>query len=210
MAASITSIVGSALYKEPNLASVQGLTAYALYSESNTLALRNVQGYVLVSDVALPKGVNGATGLANLILAQSKITRPASQFTIGAPAPYKGPESALHNTRVQVTALAASQLQGSMYFYYSRVALNRIPTDLTAIVIGSATSTLGLLSAINTASGMVLTAEDIVDEPIVAGSVEITMTATSTSKFFLPGDKVQVGFTPLLSSQFKTDTILWT
>lgn len=209
MAASVSGITATALIKEPNLVSVQGITAYALYPEPNPLGMRDVRGYVLVSDVALPKGVNGTTGLANLILAQSKILRTASQFTIGVPEPYSGPESALHNTRVQVTALAASQLQGSMYFYYSRVALNRIPTDLTAIVIGSATSTLGLLSAINTASGMVLTAEDIVDEPIVAGSVEITMTATSTSKFFLPGDTAQVGFTPLLSSQFKTDTILW-
>jgi hypothetical protein len=210
MSASISGITTYGLYKEPNLAAVSGVTAYATYPEPNILTLRNVQGYALVSDIALPKGVNGITALANLVLAQSKSIRPASQFTFGAPESYAGSETILHNSRVNVTAGATSALSGSMYFYYSRVSLARIPANLTAIVIGSATSTQGLIAAINTASGMVLTTDDIVDVPIAAGSVEVTITAASTSRFFIPGDTTQVGFTPTLASAFKSDTILWT
>lgn len=210
MAASVTSLVINALYKEPNIASVQSLIVSAMYSEPNPLALRNVQGYALVADIPFPKAVNGITALMNLVLAQSKITRPASHFTLGVPEAYSGSETVLHNSRVRVTATAAAALQGSMYFYYSRASLIRIPTDLTAIVIGSATTVHALIPTINSASGMVLTTDDLVDGPIPAGAVEATITAAATSRFFLPGDTAQIGFTPLLSSSFKTDTVLWT
>lgn len=191
-------------------ANIAHIQAYALYPEPNQLSLRNVQGYALVFDVALPKGVNGPTALTNLILAQSITARPASHFNIGVPEAYSGDQTPYHNSRVQVTAAAASLLQGSMYFYYTRVGLAKIPTDLTAISPASAATTQALIPAINTASGMTLTTQDIVDEPIPAGAVEVTITAAATSRFFIPGDKTQVGFTPTLASQFKTDTILWT
>jgi len=210
MSASISGITAYGLYKEPNLAAVSGITAYALYPEPNGLALRNLQGYALVSDIPLPKGVTGITALANLVLAQSKSIRPASQFTFSAPENYTGSETYLHNSRVLVTAGVGSALSGSMYFYYSRVALTRIPADLTTVVIGSATSTHGLIAGINAASGMVLTTDDIVDAPIPAGAVEVTITAASTSRFFIPNRTAQVGFTPTLASAFKSDTILWT
>lgn len=210
MAASIAGIQAYALTREPAIAKIAGIQAYALYKEPAALGLRNIQGYALVSDTPLPKGVTGKVGVVNLILTQSKIPRTADHFTLGVPEAYTGSETVLHNSRVLATATATSGLQGSMYFYYSRASLIRIPTDLTAIVIGSATSVHGLIAAINSASGMVLTTDDLVDSPIIPGAVETTITAAATSRFFLPGDTAQIGLTPLLSTQFKTDTILWT
>lgn len=210
MPTNISNVQAYALSKEPAPVSLSNVQVYALSPEPAPLGLRAVHGYVLVADTLFPKGVTGIVALTNMVLRQSKINRAASQFTVGAPEAYSGPETALHNSRVLVTAEASSLLRGSMYFYYTRVPLVRIPIDLASIVIGSATSTHGLISAINTASGMVLTTDDIVNTPITAGSVEVTITVAATSRFFLPGDTAQVGFTPPLSSMFKTDTILWT
>lgn len=210
MPVNISNIQAYALSKESAPVSISNVQAYATYSEPSPLALRNLQGYALVADIPFPKAVTGIVALANLVLARTKVTRPSSHFTVGVPEAYSGPETTLHNSRVLVTANPASSLQGSMYFYYSRASLIRIPTDLTAIVIGSATSVHGLIAAINAASGMTLTTDDLVNSPIPAGAVEVTITAAATSRFFLPGDTVQVGYTPLLSASFKTDTILWT
>lgn len=203
----VASIQGYALTVPPAQVALRRFNGYAMGVPPNSLAMKSFNGYAMVYNVALPKGVDGKTALMNMILAVSKTVRPATHFSLGAVEAYNDP-NAVYNSRALLSALPAAQLTGSMYFYFNRTGLARLGS-LAGVVIGSAATTQALIPAINAATGMTLTAADIVDAPIPSGAVEVTITAASTSYFFTPGDTCQVGFTPTLASQFKTDTILW-
>jgi len=203
----VAEIHGYALTTPPAQLALRRFQGYVMGVPPNSLAMKTFNGYAMAYNVALPKGVDGKTGLMNMILAVSKTVRPATHFSLGAVEAYNDPNQ-IYNSRALLTALPAAQLSGSMYFYYNRTGLARMGS-LAGVVIGNAATTQALIPAINAATGMTLTTADIIDEPIAAGSPEVTITAASTSYFFTPGDTCQVGFTPTLASQFKTDTILW-
>jgi len=186
-----------------NLRDVRG---YAMSNVPNQIQLRNIAGYAMVPFSPLPLGQSIPTALMNMILANQKASRPASHFVLGAVevGTVEG-----YNSKVKLTPTAAAQLRGEMYFHYNRIHMTRIP-DLSSITFSGATSTHGLIAKINTLTNLQLTTADIVDEPIAAGLTETTLTAAATSYLFMPGSQTQVGNTTLLSSLFKTDTILWT
>lgn len=203
--AKVSNVQGYALATPPTPIALRTIGGYAMGQAPLSIQLRTLSGYAMVPFAKLPLATNGQTSLMNLILQKSKITRPASQFSLGLPEASTEPG---YDTKALLTALPAAQLSGSMYWYYNRVHMNRL-TNLSGIVIGAAASTHGLIAAINTATGMLLTTADIVDTPIVAGSVEVTIVAATTSYFFVPGSTAQVGFTPTLASKFKSDVLLF-
>ncbi|MNQ77659.1 hypothetical protein D3C85_925430 [compost metagenome] len=143
-----------------------------------------------------------------LILQKSKSVRPASQFTLGAVEVSTEPG---YDTKVLLTAQPSALLAGSMYWHYNRAPMSKLSSagNIAGIVIGAAANVHALISAINTATGMALTTADLVNDPIVAGSVEVTITAAATSYIFQPGSTVNVGFTPTLASIFKSDMLLF-
>lgn len=223
MTVNIASVQGYALTRPAQGAKLANVQGYAVMTPPANMRLREVRGYVMgvlplsinlrsiggyamVTYLPLPKGQTPAAGLMAMILAQAKIVRPASHFTLGA---VEVGSVQGYNAKVKLTPNAAAQLSGEMYFHYNRVYMNRM-ADLSSIVIGAAANTHALLAQINTLTGMQLTTSDIVNDPITAGSVEVTLTAATTSYLFVPGTTVQLGNTPTLASQFKNDTVLWT
>lgn len=205
VAAKVSNVQGYALATPPAPLQLRDVRGYAMGVLPLSIGLRSLNGYAMVPFADLPKGTNGQTSLMNLILQKSKSVRPASQFSLGAPEVSTEPG---YDSKALLTALPAAQLSGSMYWYYNRVRMSRL-TNLSGIVIGAAANTHALISAINTATGMVLTTADIVNDTIPAGSVEVTLTAATTSYFFVPGSTVQLGNTPTLASLFKSDVLLF-
>lgn len=202
----VTSVQGYALATPPAPLALRGLQGYVMGQPATSLALRAIQGYAMVTYNKLPAGVSAATALMNLILAKAKNTRGSNQFTLD---PVEVGTRTDYDSKVKLTALPVSLLQGSMYWHYNRIPLGRIP-DLAGVVIGGALSVNELLAKISTVAGFTLSADDFVNDAIPAGAVEITLTAASTSYIWQPGTQVQLGTTPTLASKFATDTILWT
>jgi len=208
MGAKVATIQAYGLLTPPNPVALRQLSGYAMAAPANTVALRQLGGYAMVPFAKLPVGANGPTVLMTLILQKSKSVRPASQFTLG---PVEVSTEPGFDTKALLTALPASLLGGSMYWYYNRSPMSKLSStgNIANIAIGSAANVHALIPAINTATGMVLTTADLVNDPIVAGSVEVTLTAAATSYIFQPGSTVNVGFTPTLASIFKSDMLLF-
>lgn len=205
MPVNIASIQGYALANPPAALQLRSVTGYAMVSLPTALQLRSIGGYAMVPFRELPKGQTPAAALMAMVLRLTKIARPASHFNL---APAEVGDVTDYNSKVKVTPNVAALLSGEMYFHYNRVYLNRMP-DLSSIVIGSAANTHALIPQINTLTGMQLSTADIVNDVIPAGYPEVTLTAASTSYLFVPGTQTQIGNTPTLAAQFKTDTILW-
>lgn len=209
MGAKVSNIQAYGLIKPPAPLSLRTFNGYAMGQPANTVNLRTLNGYAMVPFAKLPTGANGASSLMTLILQKSKSVRPASQFSLG---PVEvASDLAGYDTKALLTAQPSSLLSGSMYWYYNRAPMNKLSSagNIAGITIGAAANTHALISAINTATGMVLTTADIVNTPIVAGSVEVTITAADTSYIFAPGSTVNIGFTPSLASVFKSDMLLF-
>lgn len=186
----VAEIHGYALVASTRPSAIRSLQGYALGVPPQTVGIRALNGYALVTINPLPK-VTGKAALMTMILAAGKTVRPESHFSLGVPEVYNDPNAA-YSARVPLTALPVSQLTGSMYFYYNRVPLNRIG-DLGSLTIGSATTTHGLITAINTATGLALTTDDIVDTPITSGATTVTLVAASTSYMFIPDSTLTYG-----------------
>lgn len=205
MPVSIASVQGYALANPPAQIQLRDIRGYSMVTMPAAIQLRGIGGYVMVPFRTLPTGQTAAAALMALILTLSKTVRPASHFNLAA---VEVSTLTGYDSKVNVTPTASALLSGSMYFYYNRVNMVRMP-DLSSIVIGSAANVWALIPQINTLTGMQLTTNDLVNDIIPAGYPEITLTAASTSYLFTPGSQCQIGNTPLLSAQFKSDTILW-
>lgn len=202
----VASIQGYALANPPAQVQLRDVRGYAMVTLPTTLQLRSVQGYAMVPWRNLPLGQTPAVALMALILLNLKSVRPSSHFNLGAVE--VSTDDPAYNSKVKVTPTPAALLSGEMYFYYNRIYMNRLPS-LSSIVIGSAANVHALIPQINALTGMQLTTSDLVNDAIPAGYPEVTLTAASTSYLFVPGTQIQIGNTPDLSAQFKTDTILW-
>lgn len=204
--AKLANIQGYALMYPPAPIRLRSVGGYAMVALPLSINLRSINGYAMVPFQGLPLGQTFSAALIALILRLSKIVRPASHFNLGA---VEVGDVTGYNSKVKLTPTPTALLSGEMYFHYNRVYMNRM-ASLSAIVIGAAANTHALIAQINTLTGMVLTTADIVNDVIPAGAVEVTLTAAATSYLFVPGTQIQIGNTPTLSSQFKTDTVLWT
>lgn len=205
MPVNISSIQGYALANPPAAVQLRDIRGYAMVQLPANVQLRSIGGYAMVPFGYLPKGQTPAVALMAMILTQARTTRPATHFNL---APVEVGTETGYDTKVKVTPTALALLGGEMYFHYNRVGMNRMP-DLSSIVIGDSANTHALIAKINTLTGMVLTTSDLVNEDIPAGIPEFTLKAAPTSYLFVPGTQCQVGNTPILSAQFKTDTITW-
>lgn len=202
----VTDIHGYALTIPPAPVALKSVLGYAMGVPATSLAMRSLPGYAMVAYNKLPVGVTAASALMSMILAKAKNSRTANQFTLD---PVEVGTGEGFDSKVKLTALPVSLLQGNMYWHYNRIPLARIG-DLSGVVIGGALTVNELLTKLSTAAGFTFVAGDFVNDAIPAGAVEITLTAASTSYIWQPGTQVQLGNTPLLSSLFGTDTILWT
>ena len=201
----VAEVHGYVLATPPAPASLRSIQGYAMGQPATSLALKGIQGYAAAPFNKLPAGVTAAVALMNLILAKAKNNRTANQFTLD---PVELGTRTDYDSKVKLTALPVSLLQGSMYWHYNRIPLARIP-DLSGVVIGGVLTVNELLTKISTAAGFTLSVGDFVNDAIPAGAVEITLTAAATSYIWQPGTQVQLGTTPALAGIFATDTILW-
>jgi len=205
----VTNIQGYAAVRKPAVVSMRDLRGYAMASGFSQVALRTVGGYVMTTPAApLPLGVTGKQAVLNMIVARSKITRPTSDFTIDAATVLTGDES--FNSKVKTYAAASSGLLGNTTFRYNRVKLDRINIVSNAFDLGTATTIYGLIPALNAASGMVLTTDDIEDGPIASTDSTVTLKAKASSYWFIPGDTLVIGKAlPSINIPISSDTIDW-
>jgi len=202
----VAEVHGYVLATPPAPVALRSLQGYAMGQPATSLALKGIQGYAMVNYNKLPAGVTAVSALMSSILAKAKNTRTANQFTLD---PVEVGTRDGFDSKVKLSAQPVSLLQGSMYWHYNRIPLGRIP-DLSGVAIAGALTVHALLTKISTVAGFTLTTDDLVNDAIPAGAVEITLTAAASSYIWQPGTQVQLGTTPTLASKFVTDTILWT
>ena len=205
----VTNVQGYASITPARQLALRDVRGYALAQGFNQVSLRSIGGYVLATaPPPLPLGVTGKQAVLNMIAARSKITRPSSDFTIDAAAPLTGDE--LFNSKVKAYATASSGLLGNMTFRYNRVKLERMNVVSNAFDLGTATTIYGLIPALNAASGLVLTTDDIEDGPIASSETAVTLKAKASSYWFIPGDTLVIGkVLPSLNIPISSDTIDW-
>lgn len=205
----VTNVQGYVLYTKPNQVSMRDLRGYVMASGFSQVGLRTVGGYVMTTPASpLPLGVTGKQAVLNMIVARSKITRPTTDFTIDAPAILTGDD--FFNATVKANATASSGLLGSTTFRYNRVKLSRMNLVSSAFDLGLATTIYGLIPALNAASGLVLTTDDIEDGPIATTDLTVTLKAKASSYWFIPGDTLVIGKSlPSINIPISSDTIDW-
>lgn len=183
----ITNAQGYMLQNPPNPISVREVRGYVMAKRPNQLSLRQFVGYAMVRPLPpLQQGVTGERAVLNMIAALAKTSRPYSDFTVVTPEVLAN--DALFNTRVKATATASSGLFGSKYFRYNRVTLGRMGVPSGKFDFGTATTIYELIPKLNASSGMTLTTNDFVDGPIASGATTVTLTASNTSFWFIPGN----------------------
>lgn len=139
----------------------------------------------------------GSPGQAAIIAALNKeqgTTLLARQVTFGTPG--VSPGDALFNTALTLTSVVGQGYKGTFTVRYNRADAS-LSTVLNNLVLpGGQTITVGnthaLIPLINTATGLTLVTDDIVNEAIPAGSKSVTLKAASTSYFFLPDSTFKV------------------
>lgn len=139
----------------------------------------------------------GSPGQAAIIAAINKeqgASLLARQITFGAVTPTVN--DALFNTSITLTSVVGQGYKGSFTVRYNRVSaalstvLNNLvlPGDQTFAVA----NTHALIPLINTATGLTLVTDDIVNEAIAPGTNSVNLKAASTSYFFLPDSTFKV------------------
>lgn len=162
---------------------------YLLTTASDPLTLRTVDMYLLVEDVLpLPQGISGYDAVYAMIQAAASETLVLSNTTLSDPEEEAGEST---NSAVVLTAQPGSGFSGSVRLLYNRSELPRAFLGGVPVVIEGETTAHELLPKINAATGMVLEERDIENTAIVGASV--TLTASATSYYFLPGSQQQVG-----------------
>lgn len=139
----------------------------------------------------------GSPGQAAIIAALNKeqgTTLLARQLTFGVPTPTVN--DALFNTSITLTSVVGQGYKGSFTVRYNR-ANAALSTVLNNVVLPgnrtfAAANTHALIPLINTATGLVLTTDDIVNETIAPGTNSVLLKGADTSYFFLPGSTVKV------------------
>lgn len=172
------------------------ITRYALVEIVPQVSIRKISSYALVRDAttALTKGKSSIALLLELVNANSKGT-VFTQTTLRLSNP-TAENYQVFNTKVTASATdAQTAYAGSTLFRYNRAAITRhfINDMQLGITVSSNTTIYDLLAALNTAHNVVMTTDDVVDGPVLAGATGITLTAKSTSFLYLPGTTVRLG-----------------
>ena len=121
--------------------------------------------------------------ILDLLNEQNGASLPDSAVTFGAPTELVAGEI---GTELVVTAASGSGYKGSVTVKYNRVPLSFMNTNEPNLVLETEAKTAhGLIDALNTAFGIQLTVDDLVDSalPAVEPNVEVgaTISATATS-----------------------------
>lgn len=201
--AAVAEVHGYTLSKAPLNVAVRQIAGYAVVALPSPIQTRQIAGYAIVSDGGPITGKTGRDAIFDAIIFQSKITRPKSHFILGQPeAAELTVEGLTYNTRIKLAATLASKLRGEMYFYYNRSHIRsmvKVPANVRVI---GATTTHDLIASINTATGSIITTDDIVNEPIPADTDWCEVTAAATSHMFVAGTKSIVGQKPVVTDPF--------
>lgn len=139
----------------------------------------------------------GSPGQAAIIAAINKeqgASLLARQVTFGAPTPTVN--DSLFNTSLTLTSVVGQGYKGAFTVRYNRADAS-LSTVLNNVILPGAqtfgvANTHDLIPLINTATGLALVADDIVNEAIPAGRNSVNLKGASTSYFFLPGSTFKV------------------
>lgn len=222
----VTNIQGYAVLKTVNQVELTNIQGYAIVAPAVQLSLRKFGGYAMTKAPApmglravagyamctpftpLPSGVTGLQAVLNMIAAKAKTVRPATDFTVDAPAVLAN--DPLFNSTVKAYATAASGLTGNKTFRYNRVPLSRMGLVSNAFDLGTFTTIYDLIPSLITASGVKITTDDINDGPIASTDVTVTLTSKAGSYWFLPNSSLTIGKTlPSINVPISSDTIDW-
>lgn len=169
---------------------VRQASVYVLAAPAAVAKVRQAAIYVLVEPQATaPKGVTGEDGLLALINKVTSVVLDFNKISLGNPIEVSGQE---RNTQIAVLGKVSGGYSGSYNVLFNRLPIAQGVAPGSHIAANTVTKVHDLIGLLNTASGMVLTARDLVNDTITAGQTDITLTAASTSLFFVPGSTVAI------------------
>jgi len=165
---------------------VRQVVGHTWTPEVAIVGVRQVVGHTWTPDPFPLPNVTGAGGLLALLNAEAIVPFTAAELTIGVPAPSTSVPNT--NTSVAVTAGAGIAYIGSAPFYYNRVLLNRAFSNTNWLLspVAANTTLSALLSQINSAYGVSLVADDIVDGPVAEGGYMFLPGSTVTLRSAVP------------------------
>lgn len=175
------------------------------------IVIRSLDTFVMYVTINTPTPLAGdAAGLLAQINLENNISLLARQVTIGPPVATPANDTRF-NTQVTLDSVVGQGYKGQMIVRYNRASIAGKSVALAAVNLGSAATIYAALPAINAASGMVLTTNDIEDGPIDPDATDVELTVKATSYFFTAGSKVMAGTKlPLFSTLFTDPNIRWT
>lgn len=110
--------------------------------------------------------------------------------------PMVTPTGLKRNTKITVSAISGNRLKGSVAMHYNRILLNDyFVVDPLPLSILDVTTTWELIPHLNNQFDLVLTPDDIIQEPIIDN--DVTIRASSHSYAWIGSVNVVLGATPL-------------
>jgi hypothetical protein len=113
--------------------------------------------------------------------ADGQLPLDLEDFNFGTPEPYVGLRSP-KNTRISLIPKDSASIYGRSLLYYNRIDLSTL--EAFSVVKGTATTVLGLLSAINEELGIELEDFDV-EEAALGNGPSFTLTASPTNLIFI-------------------------
>lgn len=132
---------------------------------------------------------NKLISIYNLLrTADGQVPFDLEDFNFGTPVPYSGPRST-KNTQIILSPKNSLSIYGKTILYYNRIDLATL--ENFSVVKGTATTVLGLLSAINEELGVELEDFDVQEAALGIGA-DFVMTASATNMIFT--GSITIGF----------------
>lgn len=158
---------------------------YVMYEDPVKYKIRQVPVYLMVTEPsAVPKSIPGATAIFNLVNEATDLNLKTTDVSIGPP---EVTTEYGCNTKILLTALETNtfNMVGSFYMYYNRALMSRIDLLASYRLASGDSSTATALARINSASGMALTMNDLVNNQVVGSTLKLEPSASNY--FFEPG-----------------------
>lgn len=170
-------------------ASIREFTGYALVNPPLDATLREFTGYALVAPINRTHFANkGEVSLLNMINKQYGMKLTATDVSFSAGRDFA---DSTYNSKIDLVAKSSFTHKGTMTFRYNRFNLERAFTGMgLSLPSGNQTTIHERLPAINTAYGIALQPEDIVDATISSTATSLTLEIKSGSRLYVPGTKV--------------------
>ena len=164
---------------------VRQAPVYVMWEDPVKPKIRAMPVYLMVTEPnGMPKSVSGTTAIFNLVNDGTELNLKVGDVTIGLPE-----VTTEHgcNTKILITAVEGNDLNliGSFYLFYNRAPMSRIDLLASYRLSSTDSTTSTALGRININSGMALTMNDLVNNPVVGSSLKLEPSAANY--FFEPG-----------------------